>query len=103
MHGTNKKITMFYTQTHIYTHMYVRMYIYTRVFFTHSCTMETKSLSGGISDSGVVFSYTPKSSAEVKNGRSYNSTFPLCLQWHVTEWPAILHRRFIFVIHEMVK
>ena len=47
--------------THTHTHAYICIYIYihTRVFYTHSYAMETKSLSGGISDCGVVLTTHP--------------------------------------------
>ena len=112
MQGTNIKITMFYTHTHTHTHthtthkththicMYV--YIYTCIVYTNLYNGNQISFRGNKQLWGSA-NYTSASSAEVKNWCSYNSTFPLCLQWHVTEWPSILHMRFIFVTHEMVE
>ena len=82
--------------------MYIYIYTHTSILYTLLCNGNQISFRGNKRLWGSV-NYTPASSAEVKNGCSYNSTFPLCLQWHVTERPSILYRRFIFVIDEMVE
>jgi hypothetical protein len=49
-----------------------------------------------VKQSGRGFDHPPSNRAEVENGKGDATVSPLCLRWHVTEWPLFLPSIYVY-------